>query len=176
MGVPVDGLVQGIIQGIKEGLGEGIKQLLVAFGPVIDSNEEPFLVILEFATPTGTPGTLVDAASRQDRYGFDASSNFIWTSIQRYIVPTTGTNVDSTLTVQNSGSSRDFMNRAVLTEAYAGTGQRPHYLSKPYMFRPSSAIVATLTNVSGVTFNRAQVVFEGYRRWSREALGAELRA
>jgi hypothetical protein len=170
---PLRSVMDAIVEGIVAGLREVSRDLLKAFGPVLDRNEEPYSYIFTFADTTTTVANGAVGTATQN---FEQASYFVCTSREYYAVPASGTNTDTLIQIILSGSSHRWFTERVFAQASFGTGQRPHFLPKPHIIMPGSTVQAEIENVSGVTLNRGQIVFNGYRVFSKEALGWLMRA
>lgn len=170
---PLRDIMDAVVEGIVHGMSQVSKDLLKAFGPVLDRNEEPYSYVFEFADGTTT---LANAATSNTITTFEQATFFVVTSREYYAVPASGTNINALITVTLSGSGHEWQNRAVFAQAAYGTGIQPHFLPKPALIMPGSTVQVQVLNVSGVVLNRGQVVLNGYRNFSREALGWLMRA
>lgn len=127
--------------------------------------------IMFYATPAIT---LNAAASTNQIIQIDSGVDFYWYASTYYvdIGGTTGMTESTiqypsvTVVINDTGSRKNLQNTAFALTSVAGVGERPYRLPRPRLFRASSTINFTFTNLFATTVNYSnlQFVMHGYTK------------
>lgn len=71
-----------------------------------------------------------------------------------------------TLSLRDTGSGRELMDRQIIAGLVTGTGERPFYLPVSKHFRPNGAVTVTLTNLDTVLAYDCQLAIAGIKQYT----------
>jgi len=147
--------------GLAPALGGGLEGIL---DPQLDGSDYFFYAC--------DPGSIANGGTGSSQIQIDAGTDFLWiaTTYQSNLAASTFTLSSitvplMTLTIQDTGATKNLMNTPVPLNCIAGTGEFPYRLIEPRLFRANSTINFTWTNYSGSeTYAHTYFVMHGIRK------------
>lgn len=135
------------------------------FDPARDGTD-----IMFYATPI--VASLAPSASTNQVIQIDSAVDFYWFASTYYVdVGTTQTESSIvypsiSIVINDTGSRKNLQNTAFAIGSVAGVGERPYRLPRPRLFRASSTINFTFTNLltATTTYDNLQFIMHGYTK------------
>lgn len=128
------------------------------FGSFPQENVQPYSYSVSRTAAKGN--AIAATATVQDSISVSSDAAFICTQV-------TGTSTgDYLLFPRQDASDRQIVNEAIHTSAFVGTGERPHYLPKPWLWPANTTVSFDFTNLTGVV-NEVYLSFIGYKVYRR---------